>query len=146
MKDTWVVAAESSRARIFRCRALAGPYTEIETLAHEAGREHSRDLKSDRPGRSVGSHGGQQHAVEPPTDPHRHERAVFAAQIAERLEHGRVQGEFADLVLVAPPAFLGELRAALGTDCSRQVRGSLDKDLVREPVEEIARHVAAAIA
>jgi protein required for attachment to host cells len=44
---------------------------------------------------------------------------------------------------VAPPAFLGELRAELGPAAGRKLAGSLDRDLVKLPLAEIAEHLDA---
>jgi hypothetical protein len=54
----------------------------------------------------------------------------FARQMTERLEAAAQAGRFASLLLIAPPAFLGDLRAALG-DVVGLVHGQMppaDKD------------------
>ena len=60
-----------------------------------------------------------------------HERVVadFARELAARLRQARVANTFERLVLVAPPKFLGLLRAQLDDPTSARVVGSLDKDL-----------------
>jgi hypothetical protein len=62
-------------------------------------RQHSRDLKSDKPGRSYSSaRGGMRHALEPPHDYHKLEKHRFTALLAEAC--GR--REFDQLILVSP--------------------------------------------
>lgn len=144
MATTWIVVADSSRARIFRATALQGPYAELETLAHTQSREHARDLASDKPGRSYAAAGEHRHAMEPEHDPADRERQAFAHQIAERIERARTHGELQELVLVAAPAFLGRLRQVLPEQAAKLVKASLDKDLVRAELADIERHVAQA--
>lgn len=141
MARTWIVVADSSRARIFTASVLQGPYAELEDLTHAQSREPARELATDKPGRSYAAHGGHRHAMEQEHDPADHEREVFARQLAERIEHARTAGELNGLVLVAPPAFLGRLRLAISPEAAKLVRGSVDKDLVRADVEDIIRHV-----
>ena len=57
MKRTWVLVADSCRARIFSADKSNGPISEIETLAHPEARLHERDITSDVPGHSFSSHG-----------------------------------------------------------------------------------------
>jgi protein required for attachment to host cells len=66
---------------------------------------------------------------------------VFAKQITEKLEHGRVNHEFNKLILVAPPAFLGALRLALNEQTSKLITSSLDKNLVAEDEAVIRGHI-----
>jgi protein required for attachment to host cells len=79
------------------------------------------------------------HAIEPRTDPHRAARHAFARRLAERLD--AKAGRFDRLLLVAPSAFLGELRAALGEAMHARLAGSLDRDLTRLPLADLAREL-----
>ncbi len=66
----------------------------------------------------------------------------FAAELAERLEAGRVAGTFQRLILVAPPHFLGLLRESLDAPTRAMVHTSLDKDYSQETVPELANQLA----
>jgi len=44
---------------------------------------------------------------------------------------------------VAPPAFLGDLRAALGDGARAKLAGTLDKDLAKATLADIAGHLDA---
>jgi protein required for attachment to host cells len=137
--SAWVVVAESSRARLFRRAGRV--LEELEDFAHPQGRARNRDIDADKGGRSFDSTGRGRHAMERHRDAHRTEVAVFARQIAARLEAGRTANEFERLVLIAPPQFLGELRAALDPDTAALVSHSIDKNLVHATPEDIARHL-----
>ncbi len=46
------------------------------------------------------------------------------------------------IVIVAPPRVLGELRKQLSPKAQSKVRGELDKDLTRHPLPEIEKALA----
>ncbi|MGG5822317.1 host attachment protein [Falsiroseomonas sp. HW251] len=138
----WALVADAGRARVFERRLPAGPWRERTEDALEAAHPPSRDLGTDRPGRVRESATTARHAVEPRTDPHRAAKAAFAARLAGRLEDASVSYE--RLLLAAPPAFLGDLREALGEAARRKLHGTLAKDLTHVPLAELAMHLDAA--
>jgi protein required for attachment to host cells len=134
----WALVADARRARVFQRRAPAGAWAELESEGVARDDAPSRDLGSDRPGRVHESVGGARHAIEPRSDPHAAAEAAFARDLAERLATAAGEGRYRRLALVAPPAFLGELRHALPPALGPLVMGTLDKDLTHQPPEEIA--------
>ncbi len=141
MSTTWVLVADTTRARIFQAMGPLGPLREIETLLHPESRLHTRDLTSDLPGRSFDSHGQGRHSMEVNVDPKQHETLIFVKQISERLDGAKENGEFEQLILVAPPALLGLLRKQLNTGVMQRVVHQLDKNIVRLRVDEIRQHL-----
>jgi protein required for attachment to host cells len=139
MDKVWVVAAESASARIFTAKGLLGPLTEIDVLVNPEARSHGRDLETERAGRSFDSEGEGRHAMEPSTDPHEQVVIRFARRVADRIEAGRVGGDFDRLVLLAAPRFLGHLRSALGREVRALVVREVAKDPARASAEEIAK-------
>lgn len=134
-RTTWVVVADGSRAFIVANR---GPGT---GLAPVLSREHpvppTHELGTDRPGRTFNSdHSGTRHAMEQ-VDWHRYEKHKFACGIAKLLDDARVHNAFDDLVLVAPPTTLGELRAELDKHTHAMVSGEVPKDLTHHPIEDL---------
>ncbi|TPQ29817.1 host attachment protein [Methylomonas koyamae] len=107
MPVTRVIVTDSSRARFFNLTSRIEPMLELDGLTHAEGegRMPGQDEVSDRQGGIAGGHGEGDHTFEAPTDLKHHEAEVFARQIADRLEQGRVGREFDKLVLVAPPEF-----------------------------------------
>lgn len=138
---TWVVTAESSRARIFTVENRISPLHEVEDISHAEGREREQDIISDRPGRAFDSAGEGRHAMERQVDPKRHEAELFAKRIDERLELARAKGEFEQLVLIAAPEFLGILRKHLSDDTEKLVSRTIDKNLVQKTEAEIRQYV-----
>jgi protein required for attachment to host cells len=141
MRKTWVVVADRSRARFFLLESLIEPMQEFEGMVHEEGRMSGVDELSDRQGGIAGGHGEGDHTFEAPTDFKQHEAEVFARQIEEKLECGRVNHQYQKLILVAPPFFLGVLRQVLNPHIQELVGHSLDKNLVVEDEKVIREHI-----
>lgn len=110
-------------------------------MVHEEGRMTGRDELSDRQGGIAGGHGEGDHTFEAPTDLKQHEAEVFARQIEEKLEYGRVNHEYQKLILIAPPFFLGVLRQILSENLQDLVSSSLDKNLVDENEKQIRQYI-----
>jgi len=141
MNKTWVVAAESCRARIFLAESRVAAMSEIEDFAHVEGRAKEQDLVSDKSGRGFDGMVEGRHGMEKPFDAKHHEAVVFARRIADRIEAARARGEFSRLVLVAGPEFLGILRQQLSSHASRMVSKTVDKNLVLRQENEIRDYV-----
>jgi len=139
---TWVVVADSSRARIYVQDKPGGALTESEDLIHAGSRLHAGDLVSDRQGRDGGAVSQRRYALDARTGIKEHEFDTFAKEIAARLDTARVAGKFQRLVLMAPPAFLGTLRANLNDKVTDLVVGEVDKNLVTHTVEDVQQHLS----
>lgn len=111
----------------------------LETIS--APSAPTSELGTDRPGRVHESKGASRSAVET-TDLHALAEADFLKRLAGRLAE-LVQEGAGRILIVAPPKALGTLRDALSAQVKAAVDGELAKDLVKLPVEEIERHIAA---
>jgi protein required for attachment to host cells len=98
----------------------------------------TRDQGTDRPGRAFASVGGARSAVGD-TDWHEVEEERFARAIAERINAGAEANEFSEIVIVAPPKTLGEIRKDLSKKAQSKVAGELGKDLTRHPLADIEK-------
>lgn len=143
MTKTWILAAESSRAKLYSSTSRVAPFTEVETLVHPESRMHEGDLVTDRNGSDGGSFGQGPHIYDNKTSAHKHEHMIFAKQIAERLEQGRNRGEFESLVLIAPPTFLGLLREHLSKPLLAMVSRQIHKNLVQQSPDTLRDQVFA---
>ena len=119
MNQTWILVGDGSHARFFEAADAVSPWL----MLHRVDREHSRE-KTDR--------------AETHEDHGEHE---FARQLAKELETARESGKFKHLVLVAPPKFLGQLRAELATPLTACVVKSFDKDYTQMAEGELPAHV-----
>ena len=131
MPATWIVVADSSRARLFRSTTGSRQISEVLDLVNPAAREPSRDLVTDADGRvfARGGKGQPTHASVPRTDPVEHQTELFAKRVVEAIEKGRVDTHYEELCLIAAPKFLGLLRANLGKEARKLVTREIDKDL-----------------
>ena len=101
----------------------------------------SRAIASDRAGRALGSDRSASHAVQPRTGPHRHEEEAFAHKIASILEKARKRNAFDQLIVVAPPKALGDLRAAFTKSLQARIKAELNKDLTTIPIHALPKHL-----
>jgi protein required for attachment to host cells len=142
--STWIVVADGARARFF------APGEDAKKLVPGAAdmvapqsRQPSRDLKSDKPGRSyASSRSGVRHAFEPPHDHHKFEKHRFTALLAETLDAACGRREFDQLVLVAPRRSLGELRTLLSKRVQGRIRLEIAKDLTNVTAAGLWRRLA----
>lgn len=141
MARLWIVVAESSRAKIYAAKNWLASISEIEDLVHPEGRMHEGDLVSDVPGSDGGATGQGRHVLDEETTARQQEHAEFASEIVHHLTHAHDEHAFDELVLVAPPAFLGLLRNKLTKALRESVTLEIDKNLVKQPAAAIAEHV-----
>lgn len=145
MKNTWIVIADSARARIFALVEHGAKLEPIKELLHAESRAQERDLITDRPGRGFDREGPGRHAMSPSVSPKAHEASKFCKELADELETARKRERCDRLVLVAAPAFLGQLRKSLSNHTSQLVSQALDKNLVHMDAAEILAHLPEAI-
>ena len=133
------VVAGQSQARFFNQESAGKPLEELPGLDNPDARLHERDLISERPGRTFDSKGATRHAKEQKTNVKKQVAINFAKQISDYLEARR--NEFDNLVLIAPPAFLGLLRESLPDTLMKLVTREIDKDIVNKDVKDIQRYL-----
>ena len=137
---TLVLAADGKKALLFRNEGDE-KYAILQTLIHdELENPATRAAGSDRPGRSFSSTGPRRSGYEQ-TDWHRQAEERFAKRAARMLEDAAQGGE-SDLVLVAPPQFLGSLPHQLEASVRRRLRAEINKDLVHHETDDIAQAIA----
>jgi protein required for attachment to host cells len=133
---TLVLAADGSKALLFRNRGDE-KYAVLEALAHqEISSPPTHESGSDRPGRSFASTGVRRSGLNE-TDWHRQDEERFAGQAAELFE-GAAEGNEAGLVILAPAQFLGSLRRRLKASFRRRLVAEIEKDVVHRQTGEIA--------
>ena len=127
MTTTWIIAADSSRARILQVMDREARLAEVEDFVNPEGRAHERDLMEDGHPRFRGTSGPGSDRQE--TTPTEHAVEIFAKQIGDYLDKARTAHRYDRLHLVAPPKFLGQLRKELGKEVGKLVTSELPKDL-----------------
>ncbi len=149
MDKLWIVVCNHTNARIFertRPRRIrpgrSRPGLErVDTLLHPQGRLHTGDLVSDRQGRVFGRE-FRRHGLSSTVSPTEHDAEQFAIEIAHRLDHGRTQGDFGRLIVVASPEMLGLLREHLSGATRKTIVASLDKNVAGMGDRELAPYLS----
>lgn len=134
---TCIVVADGAHARIYINDGPGKGIAELPQYAQTVDLKPSREIKSDSPGRAFDSAGQGRHAMEPQTDPKRHSKQEFHRELARQIEADLVAGKFDRLVLVSPPATLGDLRQSFSKNAAAKIHGELAKDLVKASDKEL---------
>lgn len=137
MKLTWLVVADNSKARIFTVDSRMGPIEEVESIVHTEARLHEQKMTSDLPGRSNGKGGAGGHAYQDEVSPKDQQNINFAKQIANELDMARKDGKFKQVMLVAAPGFLGNLRNQLTAQTQKLACFELAKNMSHLNANEI---------
>lgn len=145
LNATWILVSDASRARIFEDRGLVSGLVERGGYACPGGREHLRDRVSDRARLKGGGSQGIRAGILAERNPKDHEAEVFARFLADQLLRQAHQQAFDHLVLVAPPHFLGLLRASLDEGLAKRVVATFDKDLTLLDAQELSRRIHAPV-
>jgi protein required for attachment to host cells len=103
----------------------------------------TREQGVDRPGRHSDGPSAHNSAYEE-TDWQRLGKERFADEIAERLYKMAHRGDFKQIVLIAPPLVLGELRKKLHREVAEKIVGEIPKTLTNHPVYDIEKLLLAA--
>ncbi|WP_110689900.1 baeRF12 domain-containing protein [Salinicola endophyticus] len=134
MDKVYVVVADAARARIFAREARV--MREIETLTHPESQLHTGDLRTGGKGESTSGPSRRQTGNEDTTS--EKQAMFFAKEVASYLRDARTQGKADELVLIAAPQFLGQLRDKLDKPTLEMVTQSIDKDLSKASEADIA--------
>jgi protein required for attachment to host cells len=136
---TVVVVADGKKMLFFRNEGDA----EFPKLEVERKREHEdpadRELKTDGPGRTFDASGGAGRSAYQEPDYHQMEEERFAAETAEMLRKRALRNDFEQLIIVAPPKTLGELRKHYHKEVEKRLAAEVAKDLTGHPVTEIEK-------
>jgi protein required for attachment to host cells len=137
----WILVADGARARVFINEGSGQGVRELPDRSFTGSRLRSRDLGSDRPGRTFDTAGCGRHAMAPPSDPHRQAEREFLKAVVDWLTDREQAGQFDHLVIIAPPRALGELRQLLPKTLIRKLAQEIDLDLSRATASEIEAHL-----
>jgi protein required for attachment to host cells len=140
MSDTWVLVAESARARIFDPEGPNDRWSVVQEFSHIESRENGQDLRGNRPDQI-------QHSEEKDMKGDKPgwvfdvEDERFAKELCESLSRSFSVNAFRELIIVAPPKFLGRLRRNLTAPVRKVVKLEIDKDYTQFRPEQLADHV-----
>ncbi|MBO6756815.1 MAG: host attachment protein [Roseibium sp.] len=132
----WVLVGDGEKALIFRnTGSRIRPRFEVVDQLKTTNPKTS-DQGTSVPGRRSDGPGPHSSAMDE-TDWHKLEKHRFASDIAERLYKAAHAGKFAELVVVAPPLILGDLRAKFHKEVKSRIVAEVDKTLTNHPPSRI---------
>ncbi|AZO21711.1 MULTISPECIES: host attachment protein [unclassified Mesorhizobium] len=142
-RGLWVIVADGEKALFLRNEGDS-KFPNLEVVQEmEQENPATREQGSDRPGRYSDGPTVHRSAVED-TDWHRLGKERFADNIAGRLYKLAHRGEFDEIVLIAPPQVLGEMRQKLHKEVSEKVKAEIPKTLTNHTISEIESLLQAA--
>jgi protein required for attachment to host cells len=141
-RKTWVLVMDAGRAQAFDLQAPPVRLQALPDAAFEGSRKLTQELTADRPGHGQESMGAMRHTLEPRTTAHEHAEEMFAAKLSKWLAEQDSHGAFEQLILVAPPRALSDLRDHLPSRLrSRRVLLEIASDWTKLPGAELDKHL-----
>ena len=137
----WYVIADGGRARFVE-RDEDGAFRTLSSFVSTELHKSTHELGRDRPARVKESATPARHAVEPRRDLHEAAKDDFIRTVATELAAQLKDGKFDELVLVAPPGVIAELKDALSKPIAKLVVEELQKDLTKVPDHELTGHLS----
>lgn len=137
MVDAWVLVADRARARLFSLDGSVPRLIEIVDFVNPAARTPGHEREHAPPPRVHDRFGESRHAIEAHTSPREKAALQFAAMLGSHLKHAHDERRYRELVLIAPPRFLGALNVVLGARLGEAILLRVSKNLTRSPASEI---------
>ncbi|TIP22793.1 MAG: host attachment protein [Mesorhizobium sp.] len=135
-RGLWIVVADGEKALFLENRGDT-QYPDLQVVQEmEQANPATREQGSDRPGRYGDGPSVHRSAVED-TDWHRLGKERFADEIAERLYKLAHRGAFKEVVLIAPPQVLGDMRRKLHKEVAEKITVEIPKTLTNHTIDDI---------
>lgn len=133
MKRKWILIADGSRAKIIE--KYKNELSNIGLTHHISEIAHEKDKGHHKPGAITPSVVHAKHSFPPHEDWGGFERHEFATKMANIINQNSAL--FEELILIAPPKTLGDLRKHLNPLSLAKVVNEIDKDYTHTPIKEI---------
>ena len=139
----WVLVADEFQARIFTREKKFSELVEASSFENPVARMKTGDVMSDRGGRSFDSGGQGRHSMDSDkANPKTESYPAFAKELAQAVSSGLQGKQFARLIVVAAPRFLGVLRPALES-AGIEAEKMIDKAVTGQGAESIQKIIDA---
>lgn len=131
MRGTLVLVANASRAKLLH--VVGDTIHQLDAWEHPEARLKESELGTDRPGRLWDSGSPNRSAADWATPMQETEHTRFARELAGELRTRVLANDGVDVVLCAPPKFLGALRNALDSHIGKRVTETVSHDYTATP-------------
>lgn len=133
--DAWVIVADGAKYLVLRNHG-DDQFIDLRVIGKkEIDNPPAHEQATDRPGRMPDDGHGKSALQE--TDWHVLEGQRFAKDLAADLMKWASSGRFQELVVIADPRTLGELRGAYADQLKEKLVAEIDKDFTNSPIEQI---------
>lgn len=138
-----ILVTDGGRAHVFRNAGQVGQprLEELKVYAHD--NPPSRELGTDKPMRT-NNPAGDRSSIEG-VDYHQQAEDRFVAQMAADMDADLKAGDFAELIVVAPPVALGVYRKFVTPALAKATLAEINKDLTKHAAADIAAIVVKAL-
>ncbi|MHA1543693.1 MAG: host attachment protein [Alphaproteobacteria bacterium] len=133
----WIVVGDGGGYRMYSCLRMGGPLTLVTEATNPLADKRTREIGSDRPGRSQASPGQGRHALQNKVDWHTEAEKEFAKALGVLLSGRYREKAFDKLFLIAPAKILGEIRHHLPLKALAGNLSQLTKDLTHLKIHEL---------
>lgn len=140
----WIVATDGGRALIMRNDGTTAEPRLTMLRKHDQDVPPTRDLGTDKPGRTHARIGPGRAAIEP-TDLHQQAEDRLMADVAAALLSDLQQQNFESLVIAAAPTALGALRKAMHDELRKTVVAEVPKDFTKLPLPQLGPALSQAL-
>lgn len=140
-KKTWFLIADAGRARVLERIGHERTLQRVEGFDLTHALPKTSDMVRDRQPRAFDSVGAGRHAISSGVDPHRAEKTSFALELVHALDDALAKGSFQELVVVAPPQMLGDLRDHLSSRLKEVLARDIALDLTKAQDSDILTHI-----
>jgi len=135
----WYVIADGGRARFVE-QDERGAFRTVSNFVSTELHKRAEELGRDRPARVQESASTARHAVEPKRDLKEAAKEDFIRTVGVELAQLQKDGRFDELVLVAPPGAIRELKDGLTKSVAACVVKELQRDLTKVSDHDLAAH------
>jgi len=135
--DSYVLVADGAKMLFFRNEGDADNPNLTVIAAEQQADHYDRDIKTDQAGQKPGSPGSGGGSTAGEADFHAQAEQRFAVEAADRINRAALANAFEQLIIVAPPKTLGELRKHYHKQVEGRITAEIAKDLTGHPVDRI---------
>jgi protein required for attachment to host cells len=138
--NTYILVGDGRKALFLR---NVGDATRIDLRIERVFKDQNpstHEQGADRPGRSHSSVGSNRSSIEQ-TDWHHLEENKFAHEVARALEMTMQEHQIDQLIVVAPPRTLAELRKTFHKDVTSKIIAEIGKDLTKHSISDIEKYL-----
>jgi protein required for attachment to host cells len=141
---TWILVADAARARLFETTSVSEVWSLIDDFQNPQGRARGRDFRADASGDFQTNEGTVRRSAMEPLSIKRVEAERFARMLGVELDKGLSGGRYDRVILVAPPEFLGLIRAELTPAVEKRVFDTIAKDFTSEDPRVLSERIETA--